>query len=342
MKLGIRADANAVIAMGHLMRCMAIAQQCRERGSEVLFFISDEDGLDALRKQGFSVVCLHNSYCDKDAEVEEMVSLCQKHRVTHLLVDSYEVTQHYLERLREYVVLAYLDDLNLFAYPVDVLINYAPGTTRLQYLEKGTYDKTRMLLGTRYIPLREEFLGKPIGIRPQVRELLITTGGSDPYHVGLTLVKALAQGEATAKMRKYVVLGRFSEDYEALQQIAGQFGSIQIYQNITNMAGVMRRCDLAVSAGGITLAELCACGVPTIAFTMADNQMEGTKAYANGGILCYAGDARKEGMVEAVLQQIQKLQGDEKQRSLMSTLGLKWVDGQGAGRIVEELMEIEK
>ncbi len=38
------------------------------------------------------------------------------------------------------------------------------------------------------------------------------------------------------------------------------------------MKNLMINNDLAISAGGNTLYELCACGIPTIAIIIADNQ----------------------------------------------------------------------
>ena len=38
--IAIRTDANEKIAMGHLMRCLSIAKQLKEKGQEVIFFSS--------------------------------------------------------------------------------------------------------------------------------------------------------------------------------------------------------------------------------------------------------------------------------------------------------------
>ena len=40
--IAIRTDANEKIAMGHLMRCLSIAKQLKEKGQEVIFFISEK------------------------------------------------------------------------------------------------------------------------------------------------------------------------------------------------------------------------------------------------------------------------------------------------------------
>lgn len=65
---------------------------------------------------------------------------------------------------------------------------------------------------------------------------------------------------------------------------------------------------LAVSAGGTTLYELCACKVPTISFSFADNQEGFTEEMGEQGILFYAGDARKEeSLIEIIYNKLADL-----------------------------------
>ncbi|MGN0483515.1 MAG: UDP-2,4-diacetamido-2,4,6-trideoxy-beta-L-altropyranose hydrolase [Lachnospiraceae bacterium] len=308
----------------------------------VLFILSEPDGLELLQSRGFEGICLHNSYQEKEQEVEQLLEICRQKNITHLLVDSYEVTPTYLQRLRDEMVVCYLDDLQKFVYPVDVLINYTFGIQKQTYIEQGYDEKTQFLFGSTYTPLRHEFAAAPIKIKKRCENLLITTGGSDPYQISLLLAKALKQNKSTEHLHLHIIAGKFYQNVDELQQFAAQEDQVSIYQNVTNMAEIMQRCDLAVSAGGTTLAELCACGVPTIAFTMADNQMAGTKAYADAGILCYAGDARNGGLVEKLEEAICALKDDVEKRAEMSRLGHQCVDGKGAGRITEAIAMYNK
>lgn len=63
----------------------------------------------------------------------------------------------------------------------------------------------------------------------------------------------------------------------------------------------MHSCELAVSASGTTLLELCACGIPTICFSFADNQMAFAASMDNYGAMCYVGDAREEHNIERII-----------------------------------------
>lgn len=48
-----------------------------------------------------------------------------------------------------------------------------------------------------------------------------------------------------------------------------------LHENVSDMRSLLEKMDLAVAAAGSTLYEICACGVPLITYTIADNQMAG-------------------------------------------------------------------
>ena len=58
------------------------------------------------------------------------------------------------------------------------------------------------------------------------------------------------------------------------------------------MADLMLQSTIAVSAGGSTLYELCACCVPTVTLSYADNQLGNVKGFDSRGLMDYAGNVR--------------------------------------------------
>ena len=97
--------------------------------------------------------------------------------------------------------------------------------------------------------------------------------------------------------------------------------------------------DIAITAGGMTIYEVCSCGTPGIAFSMADNQIEQCRAFDYLGLLKYAGDIRENvnGVVSYILASIDEMK-DEKMRKEISEKMQKCVDGRGAERIADILM----
>ena len=108
------------------------------------------------------------------------------------------------------------------------------------------------------------------------------------------------------------------------------------------MAGLLTRMDMAVSAAGTTLYELCACSVPTISYSFADNQIPGAVAFDRAGVIPYAGDLRKDS--RAPLVDIRKyITSLDDERALAQASAMhSLIDGHGSERIAKELISIVK
>lgn len=79
----------------------------------------------------------------------------------------------------------------------------------------------------------------------------------------------------------------------------GEYKNIHFLVNISDMDKYMKICDIAVTAGGTTTYELCACGIPSVIYTLADNQLEIAKTVSEKQIIPWAGDVR-DNMKECV------------------------------------------
>lgn len=107
----------------------------------------------------------------------------------------------------------------------------------------------------------------------------------------------------------------------------------------------MQSCDVAVSAAGGTIYELCLTQTPTITYILADNQISGAEGFEKRGILSNAGDIRDVGLkklAEDILSRAVGLAKDYDRRCKIAGKMRKVVDGQGAMRIAEKIMRMAK
>ncbi|MFA9376900.1 MAG: UDP-2,4-diacetamido-2,4,6-trideoxy-beta-L-altropyranose hydrolase [Lachnotalea sp.] len=338
--IGIRADANEIIATGHVMRCIAIAQQLKQLKQEFVFIVADQFTTKFLSKRGYNSICLNTSWENKDSEIEVIVKCIKDNAIEKLIVDSYQVTRFYLENLQKHTKVIYIDDLNKFEYPVDMLINYAliVDGNKYKYLNKNVLQ----LLGGEYTPLREEFQNNKIKIKNSVLNVLITTGGSDHLCIIEKLVKKIIDAKIYRNIKFHIVVGAFFYNVKELEELTEKNKNIILYQHITNMAEIMVLCDVAISAGGTTLAELSSCGLPTICFAVADNQLDGVQMYANREIMISVGDIRKNIVqsINEILEWLAKLMKDKALREKLSQKEKECIDGNGAKRIAEKVVDL--
>lgn len=361
----IRTDGNSKIASGHLVRCFSIANACRKLGMKVCFLVSDAESASFLKNNlnaDYPIICLKNaSYDNLEQELTELLPLLARTKRENLVffLDSYFVTKQYLAAIRPLAKLVYLDDLMLFDYPVDLVINYdvIPEESLPSY-QAAYHHADKLLLGASYAPLRDQFQNREVRLRKHVSDLLFTTGGSDPCHFCLAFLHYLQKTffwnqPCLSDITIHLVIGSMSTDHESLYSLAQSLPALKLYKNLTDMASLMETCDLAISASGTTLYELCALGVPAISYTMADNQLPSAKAFARAGIIPYAGDIRlsMDQVLDNILSFITQMTRDEiagqpacpdnsylKRKTAHETMR-SFIDGNGSIKIAEAIKQ---
>lgn len=352
--LYFRTDGNSEIATGHLMRCLSIARACRatDKFSEITFLVSDEDSAALLEGRfqagtgrEFPIICLHSDYRHPEQELSSLLpflserSCSQQAQKPVVFIDSYFVTPEYFKALTPYCRVAYLDDLRSFSCPVDLVINYDTSEDCEFYQEA-----CQKLLGAEYTPLRAQFQNPSYHVRSEVTDILLSAGGTDPYGVCIALAERL-KDTPLSHCRLHILTSSANPRYQELITLSDKDKCILLHENVSDMAGLMSTCDLAVSAGGTTLSELCAVGVPTVSFLMADNQFTAVRVYAKTGLIPYAGDIRPNtenllpdvGVLDNILLFLTSMSQDWERRKKSSQSMRAFSDGCGAGKIAEKL-----
>lgn len=326
-----RTDANKNIATGHLMRTLTIAKECYNRSIPVGFVLADDKSEQILKKlcsnwENYQIEILNKKYDDLETELNDFTEFLAKEKPTSILIDSYYVTSHYLSEISKYARVCYLDDLNAFDYPVDIVINYCIDAGDL-YPDQ---EIKKYLIGPEYAPLREQFRNRPYQVKEVVRDILITTGGTDEAGIAKKIVE-ISQATLGESVNLHILVGALNCYRMYFKELAAMHPNIIIYENYSEMADLMQKCDLAISAAGSTLYELCAIGVPTICFTIADNQIPNAKGLSAHEALIYAEKQDFD-------FHISELAADYPRRKKLSAKMRSLVDGYGASRIVDELL----
>ena len=322
----IRADGNLQIGTGHIMRCLSLADALREQGKEVAFAIAEPYFQPLIQGRGYPCTVLATVYDRMEEELPVFLQLLEENQPELVILDSYFVTPKYMEAIKNMVPLLYIDDLNAFNYPADIVVNYNIYGPELPYPEGKRY-----LLGPQYAPLRKEFQGlERRVVKERVEDILISTGGTDQYHVALRCAEYLREHPPCGNMTFHIVLGAMNQDVVELQEILKKLPFIKLHCQVTDMCSLMLQCDVAISAAGTTLYELCACGLPTVTYILADNQIQGAQAFQRAGLMLCAGDIREDNcFVEQIFVGLKGLYNEELRRETARRMQ-ELVDGVGA------------
>jgi UDP-2,4-diacetamido-2,4,6-trideoxy-beta-L-altropyranose hydrolase len=274
----IRVDADSEIGAGHIMRCIALGQAWKEQWGEVWFISRSES--EALKErvegEGFGFVVLRQGCLDPCALINTVSILGRKScdQDNWLVLDGYHFGTDYQKAIREAGIrLLVIDDMNhLSRYHADIILNQNIHASELKY---NCDADTALLLGTRYVLLRKEFLRYQSyrrEIPERAKNILVTLGGGDPDNVTLKVVEALKLLDESDILVKIIVGPSNPHQETLLKAIASVQFDVEVVANPPIMADVMRWADLAISAGGSTCWELAFMGVPILAVILADNQ----------------------------------------------------------------------
>lgn len=309
-----RADGNSQIGAGHVMRCLSIADAAVEIGEEPIFYTAGDEFSKTIQDRKIHNIVLGTDFMKMESELLLLKKEILEHKPTVIFVDSYYVTKKYLWSVMKYChsyggKVAYIDDVLSFAYPCDYLINYnifGPDK-KMEYIDmyesagliKDNEGYPKFLLGINYVPLRKEFCNLPARVvRNNPRNVLVSTGGADTAHIALDIVRnitALPDSEI-GNLKFHILIGAMNEDKTEIEQLAVGCANIELHYNVKDMLGLMQMCDVAISAAGSTLYELCATQTPMITYVVAENQIAGAEGFDKLGIAEYVGDVRDIGV----------------------------------------------
>ena len=272
-RLVFRADGNATIGLGHLVRLLALADMVR--GLAPGIFVVREPTVTVAQlvaQAGWAIHALPTQPLQAEADTL-VTSFLQPSDA--LVLDGYEFGLAYQQRLRQSGCgLVYIDDLHAWPVVADLLINHSPGVTPADYQAPTT---SRLLLGPAFSLLRQPFIAHatpPQQASGDFASALICFGGADP--LGLT-ARTLAALLMLPQVRRIgLLVGAAFEGAAALEAMVGNdpTRTITIYCNLgaTELVTLLQSYAVAVVPASTVLIEALVLGRPVITGYYADNQ----------------------------------------------------------------------
>jgi UDP-2,4-diacetamido-2,4,6-trideoxy-beta-L-altropyranose hydrolase len=344
-QLLFRVNASTNIGLGHLMRCLALAQGAQINGLSPVFIVNSDAVKNSDRQDWVGQMLTIPECHSPSQELDFIAEFCQTHDIVGIVIDGYHFNQDYRQRLAEldYPVICF-DDMNnagnLFA---DLIINGAANADKLEY--HLNQPDAHLCLGERYRILRQEFLDMeliPVLERPY---LSVIMGGSDPWNLTLPILQLFEKKGFDGKLQ--VITGADYPFLDKLQQFLQATNlDVKHVHDTQQIATCFLQTRFAISAAGGSQFELQATGTPSCLLTVADNQLGATKAAADLG-WCITQDFTniisaqdRQGQIERVLQRALDLWSTPQQLQEMHRQALITVNTKGTQLVVEQIKEL--
>jgi len=334
----IRADASAEIGVGHVMRCLALAQAWQNAGGRVTFALheSPQSLGERLCNESCEVVRL-GAYPGSVLDADQTIALAHRCESQTLVLDGSRFDADYQKRIKKAGLrLLLLDDYATAAhYYADWVWNADLPIRDEMY--SGREPWTQLMLGPKYALLGDEFLHSHPEERivPEVASrLLITMGGSDPQNMTVTAMHGLRHlKKSTLQVR--VVIGSANPKLDLVtQEVKENIQEVEILCDVKDMAAQMAWADIAIAAVGVTLWELLYMGPAIVCWPRYPADVETVSSLCKvGAALSLGPDADGRAIASAVAG----LMSNAGRRQRMCAEGRRIVDGLGAKRVVQAL-----
>lgn len=335
--LCIRADANPSIGMGHVMRCLALAQAWQDRGGHVVLVSALQ--LPALieRMQNEKLELVPVGADD----LSFTIATAQQHGARWIVLDGYFFTPDYMHGIQNAGLhLLLLDDVaDRELGGVEAILNQNAYATPELYAR--FQPAPHLLLSSPHTLLRRDFLQQrgaksiaDIGTR-----VLITMGGADPANVTQQVMQALKLASASP-LEVRIIVGAANRNLPALQNELPSLQAVhraEILVNPPDMPAQMAWSDVTITAAGSSCWELFCLGVPAIVLQTSDDQKFMSPWFAKHGVAEVMGIA-DQFQPQELATRLETLLADPARRAHLSQSASAIIDGRGAERVVDFML----
>lgn len=336
MRIAIRVDAATSVGLGHLKRCLSLAQALRVLGAEVKLLTArhDVDVSTLVRQAGFE--CCEFTPPTLQADARQSVEALGAWKPEWVLVDHYHLDAEWHQQVRESLGtrVATIDDLADRPMAPDVLIDHNFSENHSAKYRNRLSSPTEILGGPRFALLGPAYASEaPYRFRETVHSIGIFMGGTDPINASVLALEACRE-YAGFKGPIEIATTSANPHFAALKAACARWPDTTLLVDQQELSGFFSRHDLQVGAGGGATWERCCMGVPTLALICADNQKVVVPALHQLGVVETAHPLSHESIGQAV----QRLIHDPDARRRLAEASRRLVDGHGASRVALVLL----
>lgn len=354
-----RADASTMMGVGHVMRCLTLADALREHGGDSVFICRDHPGhmgkLIVERGHRLELLPLADKVAiaadrvgyaawlgDTEAgDAAATIAVLAGHRPDWVVADHYTLAAEWETAVGAHCEhLMVIDDLADRAHRCDLLLDQTFGRNAAAYAPLVP-AAARLFCGAEFALLRPEFAAlreqslrrrEDVG---QVTQILLNLGGVDADNVTGAVLDALESASLPRDCRAKVVLGWQAPWVDDVRRKAGEASfEIEVLQEVDDMAQLMAESDLAIGAAGSSSWERCCLGLPTVMIVLADNQRMIAEQLAASGVASVVSRDRPPADLSTAVSALVR---DASARRAMSARAASIVDGLGTSRIVDAM-----
>jgi len=344
----IRVDASSQIGVGHLLRCLSLANKLFELGFAIVFVCNGLTektytpihkskhrvlffSLDNISKSNIS----ENYDWQNDAKLTIELLISNNIKTDLVLVDHYQLEKKWENQLKHYCdIIVVIDDLFNREHQCNLIVN--------QGVSDNNYDNLvpancLLLIGPNYALISDEyFVYREKSIRRKNEEtnqkltVVVFFGGGNNNKLFNWILPILAETVITNISFKIVSSLPLVLNSESLSCLEDDH-RFELLCGLNGIYDLLANSDFAIAAGGVSTWERCSLGIPTLVIQTAENQQDNIQFLLKNNIGIKIDWQKSDN--SAVQMLIEKFVSSSSMRKDMSDRAYMKCDGLGVSRV---------
>ncbi|MFD1885625.1 UDP-2,4-diacetamido-2,4,6-trideoxy-beta-L-altropyranose hydrolase [Paenibacillus wenxiniae] len=286
--IAFRVDASSTIGIGHIKRCLTLADQLNTTIDEVKIIFICNDLLPKLIKseieyKGCELKLISSpptkeEFNPLEDAYETRQILVEQQHVDLLIIDHYQIDSIWEQLFVDIVPqILVIDDLANRMHTCHALLDQNLYDNFEQRYKNLVPEQCTLFLGPEFLLLRNEFyehLNQYKQDYHSLTHIALSFGGSDPTGEITRILMMIPE------FRRYlphlvfhVVAGPANIEASRIEQHCNELNDVFFY-NDPPIAELFSQMDLVIGAGGVMMWERCFIGLPSAVITVAENQIE--------------------------------------------------------------------
>lgn len=267
----IRVEGYNEIGTGHIHRCLLLGYNFIDHNIKYVISKKSDIGIEKIKKSYFPYIVIENE--------NEVLDILDEFSCDILINDILNTDSEYIKKCKDKgIKVINFEDLGEGGKFADAVINDL-------YEKQNEYDN--YYWGSKYYCIRDEFLlANPTKFNKEVKEILVSFGGTDPSNLTEKLLRCVPKITEQHQIHFTFILGMGYNNENKLNEIINKNNlQVDVVTNVPHMTDYMSKADIAICSQGRTMLELASMAVPTILLAQNEREQDHEFGYIKNGFL---------------------------------------------------------
>jgi len=324
LKILFLVDGSLLIGMGHIYRSLNLANEIKNE-NEIIFLTREKLSFRIFKKY-------YKTFFVEKQNIPKEKNVIKNINPELVIIDKLTERKITIENIQKIC-----KNILLIDYTKKNIKKKYHGVTMLYPYTGFSSQKYNNL---KYTIIDKNFSKNRLSkIKKNVKKIIVLQGGSDTYCFTPKIIDSFNLIKKDFEIT--IVIGASFNCWKKLQKaINNSKKKIHVLHNVKNLNRLLKKYDLAITAGGMTLLELACVGVPSLIICGEKFEIETAKLLEKNNFGKNLGFG-KNLSTKQISYHINYLANDYKKRKEMKKYGQKLLDGKGIIRMKKLIQSLE-